>query len=65
MLEIDKRAGQNKGGIVDKLNDAIHALVQIANITDPDADLRAIARKALEEMGAGNLVNPTKIKEGS
>jgi hypothetical protein len=51
MSIIDKR---------DALNDAIQALEQIANsLTAPDADLRAIAQKALIEIGCGSLVKTT------
>ena len=62
MPEIDKRAAENsrRGEMVDKLNGAIQALDQIANsATAPDADLRAIAKKALAEMGCGDLVKTT------
>jgi hypothetical protein len=46
--------------ITDVLNDAIQALEQIANsLTAPDADLRAIAKKALIKIGHGNLVKTT------
>jgi hypothetical protein len=46
--------------ITDVLNDAIQGLEQIANsLTAPDADLRAIAKKALIKMGCGDLVKTT------
>jgi len=72
MSEIDERAveraalsrvkemSEKMRGMVDKFNDAISALERIANsVTAPDADLRAIAKKALAEMGCGDLVKTT------
>ena len=63
MPEIEKRAAENRSRmveIVDKLNDAISALERIANsVTAPNADLRAIAKKALAEMGFGGLLKTT------
>jgi hypothetical protein len=55
MPETDNRS--REGRLLDKYNDAIGALVDIANDeTASVADLRTIAREALVKIGLGHVV---------